>query len=314
MAKGGVVLDATLPRDVHFPVACAGGSRIRFLYSVHAAACRSTHFVYDFPGTARAHCRIPLLDHPFLTFIHGVEIWSQSRRDRVDSARRATLLLSNSQYTLRRTRELHGGFDRARVCWLATESDEPPAPKTVNTLPPRVLLCGRVADAYKGHVRLIEAWSRISEAVPSAQLVIAGAGSESLAPCVAQTRRPSSILLRGFVSERELEELYASATVFALPSRGEGFGLVYIEAMRHGVPVIASIHDAAPEINLDGQTGYNVDLDRPDELGDRLLQLLRDRDHARALGENGRRRWSQHFRFSAFRQRFEPLLNEFLKS
>ena len=116
------------------------------------------------------------------------------------------------------------------------------------------------------------------------------------------------------MSERELEELYASATVFALPSRGEGFGLVYIEAMRHGVPVIASIHDAAPEINLDGQTGYNVDLDRPDELGDRLLQLLRDRDHARALGENGRRRWSQHFRFSAFRQRFEPLLNEFLKS
>jgi phosphatidylinositol alpha-1,6-mannosyltransferase len=314
VTAGGVVLDDSPPRDVRFPVACANGSQLRFFSRVHAAAFRNTHFIYDFPGTARAHCRIPFLNHPFLTYIHGVEIWDQGRRDRVESARRATLLLSNSHYTLRRAQEIHGGFERARVCWLATESDEPPATKVVESSPPRVLLCGRVADAYKGHTRLIETWSQIRAAVPDAQLVIAGAGTESLAPVVARTRCAETIQLRGFVSEGELDELYASATVFALPSRGEGFGLVYIEAMRHGLPVIASIHDAAPEINVDGHTGYNVSLDRRDELGERLIQLLRDRDHARALGENGRRRWHQQFRFSAFRQRLEPLLNEFLKS
>src|SRR4029079_171316 len=101
----------------------------------HAAAWRNTHFIYYFPGTARAHCRLPLLNHPFLTFIHGVEIWDETRRDRADAARRATLLLSNSHYTLRRAQEIHGAFDQARVCWLATESDEPPPAKAIDTRP-----------------------------------------------------------------------------------------------------------------------------------------------------------------------------------
>jgi phosphatidylinositol alpha-1,6-mannosyltransferase len=99
-----------------------------------------------------------------------------------------------------------------------------------------------------------------------------------------------------------------------MPSRGEGFGLVYVEAMRHGVPVIASVHDAAPEINLDGETGYNVDLARPADLAERIIHLLRDRDWAARLGANGRRRWERHFRFSAFCERFVPLVTEFVNA
>jgi phosphatidylinositol alpha-1,6-mannosyltransferase len=97
-----------------------------------------------------------------------------------------------------------------------------------------------------------------------------------------------------------------------MPSRGEGFGIVYIEAMRYGLPIIASIHDAAPEINVHGETGYNVDLDRPDELPDAIVRLLRERDHARLLGRQGRKRWQENFSFSAFRSRFRPILHEFL--
>ncbi len=106
--------------------------------------------------------------------------------------------------------------------------------------------------------------------------------------------------------------VWSEATVFAMPSRGEGFGLVYIEAMRYGVPVIASIHDAASEINLEGTTGYNVSLDMPDELSERLIFLLKNRDGAAALGLNGQLRWAEHFCYSAFRARFVPLIQEFL--
>ena len=60
------------------------------------------------------------------------------------------------------------------------------------------------------------------------------------------------IEFRGFVPDEQIEDVWASATLFAMPGVMEGFGLVYIEAMRHGLPVIASVHDAAPEINLDG--------------------------------------------------------------
>ena len=309
-----VLTDPTPPGDLGFPVRSAHASRIRFCAAVGAAAIRRTHFIYDFVGTARAHALWPSRLRPFLTFIHGIEIWDERRNDRVRCARRAALLLANSHYTLERASALHGQLGKTEVCWLATEADAPPPTLRRDEGPPEVLFCGRVADAYKGHLALIESWPRVLQAVPEARLTIAGAGSEKLAPLVAAQGCGERIALRGFVSEPEMEQLFASATAFAMPSRGEGFGLVYVEAMRHGLPVIASVHDAAPEINLDGQTGYNVNLDQPGELADRIVQLLGDRDHARRLGEAARQRWAEHFRFSAFRRRFAPLLRRFLQS
>src|SRR5262249_10730383 len=151
-------------------------------------------------------------------------------------------------------------------------------------------------------------------AVPDAVLTIVGTGEGAAAFKSMASGLPCAdrIEFRGFVPDAEIDRVWSQASVFAMPSRGEGFGLVYIEAMRHSVPVIASIHDAAPEINLDGCTGYNVNLDRPTELTDKIIYLLRDRDHAAQLGANGHRRWHEHFRYSAFRNRFLPILNDFL--
>jgi phosphatidylinositol alpha-1,6-mannosyltransferase len=116
----------------------------------------------------------------------------------------------------------------------------------------------------------------------------------------------------GFVPESSLPDLWKRTVVFAMPSRGEGFGLVYIEAMRWGIPVIGSIHDAAREVNVHNETGLNVDLTRKDELRDSLIELLRDRDLARRMGAAGQRRWHEHFRYSAFRTRFSAEMKRFL--
>jgi phosphatidyl-myo-inositol dimannoside synthase len=101
-----------------------------------------------------------------------------------------------------------------------------------------------------------------------------------------------------------LPDIWKSTVVFAMPSRGEGFGLSYIEAMRWGVPVIASTHDAGREVNIHNETGLNVDLEHQSELADALIELLRDRDLARRMGAAGQRRWREHFCYSAFRKRF----------
>ena len=109
-----------------------------------------------------------------------------------------------------------------------------------------------------------------------------------------------------------MADLWRRCTVMAMPSRGEGFGLVYIEAMRYGVPAIASVQDAAQEVNVDSVTGFNVNLDHPQELPERIVQLLRDRDTAAAMGRAGQARWAEHFRYSAFRQRFKVVLHKLL--
>jgi phosphatidylinositol alpha-1,6-mannosyltransferase len=201
-----------------------------------------------------------------------------------------------------------------RVCWLGTEQDVAPPPAR-RVGPPTVLVLGRLDEgAYKGHGALIGAWPDVLAAVPDARLVIAGGGPALPTVRAAGSASPAAghIQVRGFVPEEALPSLWERATVFAMPSRGEGFGLVYVEAMRRGLPVIASIHDAGHEVNLEGVTGYNVDLTRPGDLVERLVHLLTNESQATALGAAGRARWHEHFRLSAFRARLVEATRDFL--
>jgi phosphatidyl-myo-inositol dimannoside synthase len=292
-----------------------GGSRARFAMECTKSALRGNHMLYDQLGTARAHLLPSRLVRPCGVWIYGIEVWDQLRPDRLRVAHRAGSMLAITHYTREHAMEYDKIFASARVCWLATLEDDPPAEPAPLDGPPVVLILGRIDDhAYKGHRELIEAWPSVVQAVPGARLVIAGTGPSfdrhrSLA---AASPAAGQIDMLGFVPESSLPDLWKRTTVFAMPSRGEGFGLVYIEAMRWGIPVIASIHDAAREVNVHNETGLNVDLTRKDELKDSLMELLRDGDLARRMGAAGQRRWHEHFRYSAFRTRFSAELKRFV--
>jgi phosphatidyl-myo-inositol dimannoside synthase len=307
--------DAVPASDLGIATRSARGSRPRFVYGLHRAAFEASHFIYDFAGIARAHPRLPLLRRPSLVWAHGIEVWEDARSDRLARLRAADVVVTNSEYTRARMARLHAGFSSAPVCWLATEEDREPEV----TAPARtqdVLILSRLDEAggYKGHRELIASWPAVAAASPDARLLIAGDGPGM--PClrtwVAASPARDRIDLLGFVSEAQLAALWRRAGLFAMPSRGEGFGITYIEAMRHGLPVIASIHDAGGEINVDGVTGCNVDLDREGALADALVGLLADPRARERMGEAGRARGSQHFIHPRFRQRFTPLLAQLL--
>lgn len=314
-ADGVVFSDRSGRRGGTVPVRAASGSRLRYAARVQAAALTHTHFVYDFLGMARAHCRLPGLRRPFLAWCYGIDVWEEARRDRLRCAARADMLVTCSAHTRERAHGLHGGFKRARVCWLGTETDAPPAGAPAADGPPTALVVGRLEPGRdKGHRALIDCWPEVLRACPDAVLRIAGTGADEadLRRRAGASRAGRSIRFEGRVSEEALQALYRDAAVFAMPSRGEGFGLVYIEAMRHGLPVVASVHDAASEVVLDGRTGCTVDLEREGQLADTLIAILRDPQLARRLGAAGRTRWAEHFTYSAFRERFVSLLEEFL--
>ena len=98
----------------------------------------------------------------------------------------------------------------------------------------------------------------------------------------------------GTVSRRDLEDRYRLATLFCLPSRQEGFGIVFLEAMACGKPIVAGRRAAVPETVVDGETGLLVDPDDPAELAEALAKLLLDGDLRRAIGAAGRRRVEQY--------------------
>lgn len=300
----------------------SGGSRVRFVASCAQAALRGDHILYDQLGTARAHNLYSKFSRPGGVWIHGIEVWKgtaaweRMRPEHLRAAKSVGFLVANSNYTRERAICSDKVFESTQVCWLATLEDTLPEMPALLDGPPIVLILGRLdGSAYKGHKELIETWASVLKGVPEARLIIAGDGPliDRYRSMATSSIAANYIDIIGFVEESMLPELWRRAVVFSMPSRGEGFGLAYIEAMRWGIPVVASMHDAASEVNIHGETGLNVDLSRPNDLRDALVELLRDRDLARRFGAAGQRRWRQHFCYTAFRERFSVLLSGFAK-
>ena len=299
------------------PIEAFRGGRFAFVARAAFAARNATHVVYDFAGTARSGRFSLGRPRPSAVWAHGIEVWDEPRSSRLRALRRAALVLVNSVYTRERASRALRDAARVRICPLGTASDEAPAFVGPSQGPPTVLVFGRVDPGLpKGHDLLIAVWPRVVEAVPEARLLIAGGGGglDSARALAAGSLATASIAFKGFVSGGEIEALWREATVMAMPSRKEGFGLVYVEAMRHGVPVVASTEDAGQEVNVDGVTGFNVPRDRPDALADTLIRLLRDRDLCAHLGARGVRRWREEYCFSRFDARLNAAMADFLTS
>jgi phosphatidylinositol alpha-1,6-mannosyltransferase len=166
------------------------------------------------------------------------------------------------------------------------------------------------SERYKGHDQLIDAWPQVVARVPDAQLVFAGSGDDlpRLRQRATESPASASIAFTGFVARPALAALYDRAAVFALPSRGEGFGLVYLEAMAHRLACVGSIHDAAPEVIVDGVTGQLVNQDNVPEMADTLATLLLDESRRRTMGEAGYERVAREFTFDRFSDRLRGLL------
>jgi phosphatidylinositol alpha-1,6-mannosyltransferase len=198
------------------------GSKLRFLARCHTAAMTHDGFIYDFLGTARAHPRIMGLNRPYVVWIHGIEVWGDLSVERKNVLKHASLILSNSSYTLARFEAKHGSLPQARVCPLATEEEEPSMMPATFDGPPTVLIVARMdeGDFYKGHRELIEAWPKVISAVPDARLVIVGGGTakDTIITLVKNSSASSSIEVKGFLSEAELAQVWCQAHVFAMPS------------------------------------------------------------------------------------------------
>jgi phosphatidylinositol alpha-1,6-mannosyltransferase len=125
---------------------------------------------------------------------------------------------------------------------------------------------------------------------------------------LARAKSPSgSIEFKGFLSRSELNRCYAAASLFVLPSRGEGFGVVYLEAMAHGLACVGSTEDAASEVIVHGETGLLVD-PNADALVESIAGLLADPARAAAFGDAGCRRVSAEFSYERFRERMAAML------
>jgi glycosyltransferase involved in cell wall biosynthesis len=222
-------------------------------------------------------------------------LWGLSQLERIN-ARQAPLVLSTSRYCCERINELYGvGQERLRLVPEGIDLDEwrPVAEgdAAAGGREPHTVLC--VARQYprKRVADLIEAFARVVETLPTARLVVIGDGPDhaALATQVQGMGLTASVHLLGALREdREVKAWYARSSVFCLPSIQEGFGIVFLEAMASGLPVVSTTATAIPEVVPHGRAGLLVPPRDPAALAAALLELLGDADLRRSYGAFGR--------------------------
>lgn len=142
----------------------------------------------------------------------------------------------------------------------------------------RVLFVGNIG-IQKGVHYLLEAWSRLR--LPNAELVFIGAVEDGIRPLLA--RYQSQVTLRGHVPHEKLQEEYAQASVFVLPSLQEGSALVTYEAMACGLPLLVSTNTGS--VAIDGEHGFIIPIRDPDIIAEKLTWMHAHQDETRAMGQ-----------------------------
>jgi glycosyltransferase involved in cell wall biosynthesis len=176
---------------------------------------------------------------------------------------------------------------------------------------PVVASVGRFV-AFKGYNHLLEAARLVCEAAPNTHWLLVGDG-ELRGDLESHCRRLGLEQRVRFAGWREdVPEILALADLFVLPSLGEHFGRVLIEAMAMGKAVVATDAGGVPEVVLNRETGLLVPPAQPEALAAAVLALLRDPARARRLGEAGRLRAEAEFGLARHVEAVEVLYEELL--
>lgn len=139
----------------------------------------------------------------------------------------------------------------------------------------------------KGHIQLVEAFSEIVNAVPSARLLLVGRGHlADVDEAIRQHRIAEKVVLTGWRSDTDA--CLNAMDVFVQPSLSEAFSQVLVEAMGVGLPVIATKVGGAEEVVENDQNGILIDPDRPEQIVRAALSLYEDCDRRKELGRTAR--------------------------
>jgi glycosyltransferase involved in cell wall biosynthesis len=219
---------------------------------------------------------------------HGVETWGHLSGAMGKAMRGAVRVLPVSEFTrdvIVREADVPGG----KICVVPDTYREgffAPGPKSGDLLrryglsmeQPVLLTVGRLAasEAYKGQDRVIAALPAVLAVLPGVRYLIVGRGDDE-----ARLRRYAddagvghAVIFAGYVPEAELPDHYRLCDCFVMPSTGEGFGIVYLEAAASGRPSIVGNVDASVEAIAHGELGVAVDPASRDALSAAILQVL----------------------------------------
>jgi phosphatidyl-myo-inositol dimannoside synthase len=303
----------------------AGGGRGTFLAAAAAVSLRcspATEIVCSHLHLAPAAALQAWRGARVTAVLCGVEAWVPLRKPEAWALERADLV-AISQHTVARFKNANLAFASTDVAvchpglpdlparpGLPAQPAPPAVPGRLAPSPPALIVARLSADErYKGHDELLDVWPALLARKPDARLIVAGDGTDRrrLERRAASLGLSHAVTFVGRVGEDELAALYEQCRFLVMPSRDEGFGLVFLEAMRAGKACVGA-NGAAEEIIRHGVTGLIVEPGERDDLAAAVFTLFDEPGTCRRFGDAGRERFLSTFTDTCFQARFARVL------
>ena len=226
---------------------------------------------------------------PYWVVLHGIEAWGITNPAYQKALQGAERVIAVSHYT--RDRVLSEGYlTPEKICVLPNTFDPSQfkiQPKPAYLLErhglksnqPTILTVTRLQKFahYKGYDKILRVLPTIRQEVPDVHYVLVGKGDDRsrIEAMIRDLNLQDCVTLTGFVPDEELPDYYSLCDVFAMPSKGEGFGIVYLEALATGKVVLAGNQDGSVDPLLNGKLGCLVNPDDEAEIATQLTKILK---------------------------------------
>ncbi len=265
---------------------------------------------------------------PYWGVAHGVDAWNIEKPMLIKALQKCDRILPVSHYTRDRLIKeqnlnsekitvLPNTFNYERFI-IATKPQYLLDKYKLKTNQPVILTIARLAgeDRYKGYDQIIRALPSILKTLPDVHYLIGGKGEDKgrIEQLIKDLNLENHVTLAGFIPDEELCDYYNLCDVFAMPSKGEGFGIVYLEAMACGKPTLGGNQDGALDALCHGELGALVNPDDIKEIADTLVSILQ-RNYPNPLmyqPENLREKVIEIYGFEKFKATLAGYLEEII--
>ncbi|MEQ9481822.1 glycosyltransferase family 4 protein [Coleofasciculus sp. F4-SAH-05] len=266
---------------------------------------------------------------PYWFIAHGIEVWSTERKSHKLVLQGAEKVIAVSEYTRQRIiKEQNIDTDKIHILFNTFDSKQfqiNPKPNYLlqryNITPNQPIILtvarlGRMAK-HKGYDQILHALVKIRQHIPNIHYMLAGKGDDRprIQTLITSLNLDDCVTLPGFLTDEELCDHYNLCDVFAMPSQGEGFGIVFLEALACGKPVLAGNQDGSVQPLASGELGCLVDPNNVEDIATKLIEIIQGNYTNKMIynPEWLRERTIELFELNQFKTQLAALLSSNLK-